>query len=486
MRLRSSAWTGSVLKGQETFDSINVEDESQWDEAVCTLSGCQHPQCWASLRRIERGHPRILDTSPKSPRETEDKLPTLTVINISDTCLWTQKTVVHRQPSEFTFPKDRSSLSKPASKRQSRSRKALRDKDVTSRSPRPPKLSVLNLNEAKLPFSEDVRSMVVTWVPEETEKSVRPAQKTDVSSRPGKKRRKKLGEKSKPSLYYPGRQYSRSPAAIVPPPSPVQLLEQLSSEAIPLWAQVDMLPQDLLKECILAHERSVCPEVKIELSKIRKSLPLEKSRPESAISSKMFLTIQRLTLQRPSLRYPDRLRKLRRNLRRGEGPAGLGSSDFLMQQGKAKTSLQKQEAKKKGKRNVAGRYGEETMPSHFFQGDVRLRIAEQENEQKLLEEEEMEKTSTERRISLEEAYDFGSYYTDYYTSPEGPELYETIYQDLDEEEGFEASSENNSPKNLYETVDTAGWNPDLKLLRILQATEEEEEESHYSRAQSEA
>lgn len=39
------------------------------------------------------------------------------------------------------------------------------------------------------------------------------------------------------------------------------------------------------------------PEVKIELSKMRKSLPLEKSRTDSAISSKMYLTIQRLTLQ---------------------------------------------------------------------------------------------------------------------------------------------------------------------------------------------
>lgn len=481
MRLRSAAWTGSVLKGQETFDSIDAEDESQWDEAVCTLSGCQHPQCWASLRRIERGHPRILDTSPKSPRETEDKLPTLTVINILDTCLWTQKRVVHRQPSEFTFPKDRSSLLKPASKRQSRSRKALRDKDVISRSPRPPKLSVLNLDEAKLPFSEDVRHMVVTWVPEETEKSMRPAQKTDVSSQPGKKRRKKLGEKSKPSLYYRGEQYSRSPAGLVPPPSPVQFLEQLSSEALPLWAQVDMLPQDLLKECILAHEKSIAgPEMKMELSRIRKSLPLEKSRPESALSSKMCLTIQRLTLQRPSLRYPDRLRKLRRR----------GASDFWMQQGKAKTSTLKQEAKKKAKRNVAGQYGEESMPSHFFQGDVGLRIAEQENEQKLLEEEEMEKTSTDRRVSLDEAYEFDSYYTDYYTSPEGGALYETIYQDLDEEEDavveYGASSGGNSPKNLYETADNAGWNPDLKLLRILQTTEEEEEESHHSRAQSEA
>jgi hypothetical protein len=57
-----------------------------------------------------------------------------------------------------------------------------------------------------------------------------------------------LFQKSKPSLYYPGRQYSRSPAAIVPPPSPEHHLEQLSPEAIPLWAQVGMLPQDLLEE----------------------------------------------------------------------------------------------------------------------------------------------------------------------------------------------------------------------------------------------
>lgn len=135
-----------------------MADESQWDEAVCNLAGCQHPQCWASLRRIERGHPRILDPSPKSPRETEgvlaslcrllhkvpmlflldffsssrrlhvllwcafsDKLPTLTVVNITDSCLWTRRRVVQQQPSEFTFPKEGSSLLKPASKRQSRS-----------------------------------------------------------------------------------------------------------------------------------------------------------------------------------------------------------------------------------------------------------------------------------------------------------------------------------------------------------------------------
>ncbi|NP_001019517.2 uncharacterized protein C9orf43 homolog [Rattus norvegicus] len=487
MRLRSSIRTGSVMKGRKAFDSMRVVDESQWDEAVCTLAGCQHPQCWASLRRIERGHPRILDTSSKSPWESEDKLPTLTVVNIMDTCLWAKKRVVQRQASEFTFPKERSLLLKPASKCHGRSWKSLRDKDATSHS-RPPKLSVLNLNEAKLPFSGDDRNMVVTWVPEEMAKKTI-QEKAGVPSRSVKKRRKKWGETSKPSLYYRGRRYLRSPAVLVPPPSPVHFLEQLHSEAIPLWAQVDMLPQDLLKECILSHEKSTaCPEVKMELSKMKKSLPLEKSRPDSAVSSKMYLTIQRLTLQRPSLRYPDCLKKLRHNLKR----------DSWKQQ-EEKTSTKKQEAKKKAKRDVEEQYGEETMSSDSFHDPsfhdhVGLRISRREIERKLLKGEVgMEKTSLERRVSVEEpmAYEFGSYYTaSYYTSPESALLYETIYQDLNDGEEteleVEAFSKDNNPKSLSAVMDNISWNPELKLLRILQATEEENEEGHLSRAQSEA
>ncbi|XP_076790959.1 uncharacterized protein C9orf43 homolog isoform X3 [Arvicanthis niloticus] len=473
MRLRSSIGTGSVQKGQEAFDC------------------CQHPQCWASLRRIERGHPRILDTSPKSPQEPEDKLPTLTVVNIMDTCLWTQKRVVPRQPSEFTFLKDRSPLSKPTSKRQSRSPKALRDKDVTSRSPRPPKLSVLNLNEAELPFPEGDRNMVMTWVPEGAEKKIRPVQKTAVSTWP-EKRRKKQREKSKPSLY-PGRRYLKSPAVIVPPPSPVHFLDQLSSENIPLWAQVDMLPQDLLKECILEHEKAMSyPEVKIELSKMRKSLPLEKSRTDSAISSKMYLTIQRLTLQKPSLRYPARLRKLR-SRKRGEGssesrekcpgPVRYGARMTGVIHVTTMPDLQLQFLL------MLMIAGEETMSRSFFHDQEGFSMSGQENEQKLLEEEE---TSSERHVPLDEVYEFGSYYTDYYTSAEeGDGIYDTIYQDLDEEEetvvGVEGSSKDSSPKNLSRIMDGIGWNPELKLLRILQATEEEEEEeSHHSKAQGEA
>ncbi|XP_040613311.1 uncharacterized protein C9orf43 homolog isoform X4 [Mesocricetus auratus] len=492
MRLRSSGWTGPVLKGREASDNMNFPNENPWDEAICSSAVCQHPQCWASLRRIERGHPRILDSSSRFSRETEDKLPTLTIVNITDTCLWTEKSVVQRQPSEFAFPKERSLLSKPASRRHGRSRKALLDKGVTSHS-KPPKLSVLNLNEAKLPFSEGVRNMVVTWVPEEAEKHVSSVGKTSAFSRwPGKKKRKKLEEKTKPPLYFSERQYavahSRSPGVIVPPPSPVHLFEQLSSEAIPLWAQVDMLPQDLLKECILAHEKTMpCPEVKIELARMRQSLPLEKTRPDSALSTKMYLTVHRLTLQRPSLRYPEHLRKLQYDLKTGQGSSGAESSGVRrqqkQQQRKVKTSTKKQEAEKKAK----SASDVQDQCSHKVLSGQESQPKQEEQEEKEKKEKEKEK-ATMKCVSTDNSvpYDFDNYYTEYYT--ESSETYESIYKDMsdmDEKMLGMSSSQSSSPRSMSRSMNATGWNPELKLLRILQASIEDDEENHLSRAQSE-
>ncbi|XP_041488466.1 uncharacterized protein C9orf43 homolog isoform X2 [Microtus oregoni] len=453
---------------------MNLPNEDLWDETNCSSAVCQHPQCWASLRRIERGHPRILDSPCKSSQEIDDKLPTLTIVNIMDSCLWTKKRMAQRQSPKFTFPKERerSLLLKPASRRYSRSQKAFYDKGVASCS-RPPKLSVLNLNEAKLPFSEDVSNMVVTWVPEEVEKNVRWLEK----------KRKKLGEKSKPSLYFSGRQYTsthlRSPEVTVPPPSPVHLFDQLSSEAIPLFTQVDMLPQDLLKECILAHEKTMtCPEVKIELAKMKKNLPLERTRPDSALSSKMYLTVHRLTLQRPSLRYPEHLRKLQYNLKRAEGSSGYKKQQ-KQQQRKVKTSTEMQEAKKTVKSDVE-REPSPRIPSR------------QESEQKQKEQEEEGKKVSVKHVSIDDsvAYDLDTYYTDYYTSPESPVIFESDYKDMSDVDEtmlrMLPSSQDSSPRSMSGSVDRTGWNPDLKLLRILQASVEEDEENHLSRAQSEA
>uniref|UniRef100_A0A8C0PLG8 Uncharacterized protein n=1 Tax=Canis lupus familiaris TaxID=9615 RepID=A0A8C0PLG8_CANLF len=288
---------------------MHLPDESQWDETTCKLAICQHPQCWATIRRIERGHPRILGTPRKTTIDDEDKLPMLTIVNMSDSCI-RAKRLAHHHLSGFTFTKPPSLLcpgSKVHSKFQGRPQKDLPNKDVignTDRSPkvnhRLTKLSVLNLNETQLPSPQDVRNMVVIWIPEQPEKQMSPAEKKHVvPSQDWRKGRMKstvkdsfLNEKQKTETQL------GPPEMIVPPPSPVNFFEQLSTESIPFWNQFDMVPQDLLKD-LLPNEGKTMPslEMKTQLAMMKKKPPLEKSRPDSAISAKMFLSVHRLTLQ---------------------------------------------------------------------------------------------------------------------------------------------------------------------------------------------
>ncbi|KAM6182157.1 uncharacterized protein C9orf43 homolog [Erethizon dorsatum] len=219
-----------------------LPDDSQWDETTCDLAVCPHPQCWAAVRRIERGHPRILSSPCKSPLDAEDKLPGLTIVNISDSCFQAKRLALPQSP-EFAFTKAHSLLSQ-GSKLASKSQGSLvleleLELELVLVLVL---LSVLNLNETQLPCSEDVRNMVVIWIPEESEKSV--------------------------------------------------------------W----LLPH--------GEKNMPCPEMKMQLDRMKHSLPLEKNRPDHAISSKMFLTIHRLTLQRSVLRYPEHLKKSHYSLKR--------------------------------------------------------------------------------------------------------------------------------------------------------------------------
>ena len=72
----------------------------------------------------------------------------------------------------------------------------------------------------------------------------------------------------------------------------------------------------------------------------------------------------------------------------------------------------------------------------------------------------------------------------------GPVIFESNYKDMSDVEetmlGMLPSSQDSSPRSMSGSVDRTGWNPDLKLLRILQASVEEDEENPLSRAQSEA
>ncbi|XP_034607827.1 uncharacterized protein C9orf43 homolog [Trachemys scripta elegans] len=66
-------------------------DDSQWDETICDMAVCQHPQCWDTIRRIEQGHPRVrlrnFDSLCRaSSLESKDELPTLKIINFPSSC----------------------------------------------------------------------------------------------------------------------------------------------------------------------------------------------------------------------------------------------------------------------------------------------------------------------------------------------------------------------------------------------------------------
>ncbi|XP_062063705.1 uncharacterized protein C9orf43 homolog isoform X2 [Lepus europaeus] len=418
---------------------MDLPDETQWDETTCNLALCQHPQCWASFRRIERGHPRILGSPCHTPVDPEDKLPMLTVVNISGSC-FPAKRLARRPLSASAVTKARALLSRESkfdSKFQDRPQKGLPD-DLSSLTERPPKLSVLNLNETEIPSSKDIRNMVVVWIPEEQEKPV---------SQHEKKKRKKSTVKNKLSLGLPGRQHTRArlraPAITVPPASPVHLFEQFSSESMPVWAHVDMLPPDLLADLFPDGGRDMpCPELKIQLAMVKKTLPLEKDRPDSALSSKMFLTAHRLTLQRPALRHPEHWKKLQYSLK----IEGLRKQQWWQQQ-------QRKGAKKKAKGGA-------------------------------------ERQNVSRQRSVNIVCD-SLCESDGMLQEEGPELSETEPADENNSTAAEAvleveAARRETSKRLAGSVAGVSWNPELKLLRIIQATDDEEEqENQASGAQSE-
>ncbi|XP_062929884.1 uncharacterized protein LOC134359944 isoform X1 [Mobula hypostoma] len=53
------------------------------DETLCKHVVCQHPPCWETMRRLERGFPRIsLQSEPKLPLESEGGLPLLNILDL--------------------------------------------------------------------------------------------------------------------------------------------------------------------------------------------------------------------------------------------------------------------------------------------------------------------------------------------------------------------------------------------------------------------
>ncbi|XP_040487684.1 uncharacterized protein C9orf43 homolog isoform X5 [Ursus maritimus] len=432
--------------------------------------------------------------------------------------------------------------------------------DRTDRSPkvnhRLEKLSVLNLNETQLPSPQDVRNMVVIWIPEQSETHVSPAEKKHIlPSQDWMKRRMKSTVKDR-FLY--GKQKTETllgpPGVVVPPPSPAHFIEQLNAESIPFWNQLDRLPQDLLKD-LLPGEGKTMPslEMKTQLAMMKKKAPLERSRPDSAISARMFLSVQRLALQRPALRYPKHLKKFYYNpntevcsvcghshtgshaeLRkprfqeaaplphhkwlgsdRGgvtvveQGPASspprkvgavrekriesvLRSPGHKKQQQwqqkeqqrKVKTPPKKQEAKKKSKSDLGSqdilhkRSGAVVYGPRYGQRTLLSRKSDKKQPQRAKPEGPTSKKCSPRRPQME----YSENYLDSFPDKDDPELSKTepSNKDIDAQESQDRSSE-----DLSDDSSERRWNPELKLLRILQATDDEDEENQLSGSENE-
>ncbi|XP_012885586.1 PREDICTED: uncharacterized protein C9orf43 homolog [Dipodomys ordii] len=403
---------------------MNLPDDSQWDETTCDQAVCQHPQCWASIRRVERGHPRIMGAPDKSPLEAREKLPVLTIMNMSDSSLQTKR-LANQQLSHFPYRKTSLSPGSKLKYKHSSRPQRLPNKNEMNQI-KFPKLSILNFNGTELPYSETARNMVVVWIPKDVEK----------------------------------------------------------------------------KEGLLPDvDRDVpCSEMKIQLAMMKNNLPLKKARPGSAISSKMFLTIHGLTLQRRSWQQPEYLMKSQKK----EGSLNKQLPSLLwhqqqLQKRKAKISAKKQSRQKsamsKDLLKETDKEAKIVSEKEKIPGDTTP-----SSEESALKLEQMEKADAMRLGSMANTMmDYFENYlsffpslqnidvsdTEYFRKDSSPTKQESDYSYIEpspkEQDILEipVASQETVFTNFPENPSEYFWNPELKLLKIIQATAEEEEENQF-------
>ncbi|XP_042551261.1 uncharacterized protein C9orf43 homolog [Dipodomys spectabilis] len=403
---------------------MNLPDDSQWDETTCDQAVCQHPQCWASIRRVERGHPRIMGAPGKSPLEAREKLPVLSIMNMSDSSLQTKR-LANQQLSHFPYRKTSLSPGSKLKYKHSSRPQRLPNKNEMNQI-KFPKLSILNFNGTELPYSETARNMVVVWIPKDVEK----------------------------------------------------------------------------KESLLPDvDRDVpCSEMKIQLAMMKNNLPLKKARPGSAISSKMFLTIHGLTLQRRSWQQPEYLMKSQKK----EGSLNKHLPSLLWHQ----QQLQKRKAKISAKKQ--SRLKSAMSKDLLKETDKEVKIVSEKEEipgdttppsqESALKLEQMEKADAMRLGSMANSMmDYFENYLAFFPSLERIDVSDTDYVRKDSSPTKQESDYfyiESSPKeqdileipvasqetiftNFPENPSEYFWNPELKLLKIIQATAEEEEENQF-------
>ncbi|XP_007475047.1 uncharacterized protein C9orf43 homolog isoform X1 [Monodelphis domestica] len=306
--------------------NIRLADISQLDETTCDQAICQHPHCWETIRRLQRGHPRILEPLSTTPKKSDgelDELPTLKVVDLvlPDSSILAKR--INRPFFRYS-----GECSKFDSHLQSSFRgshllgfKPLKDfpgQRFDHKHRKPAKLPVLNLN-ASLPKCPDVGNLVMVWMPNEQGEHKKPDQNLfgpSLDKKPVvslKTNRiipceewisETADQKKKKSSQVPTGGQPCSSQLIhrwlkVPPPSPVTPPSYPHLESLPSWGYV--FPKHELMSSLSEEDKAFAPSNIDQLDRTNeKNLCQERQFSKT----KLILDVHRINLQSPVLNYP--------------------------------------------------------------------------------------------------------------------------------------------------------------------------------------
>ncbi|XP_031810516.1 uncharacterized protein C9orf43 homolog isoform X1 [Sarcophilus harrisii] len=300
--------------------NVRLPDLSQLDETTCSQLVCQHPHCWAAIRRLQRGHPRILQPISRAPKKSEDELPTLKIVDLSlpDSFILAKR--ISDSVPFFKHPPSLSGDSKVESDLQSsveesflgfRSLRDFHGKGFGQNRRKPAKLPVLNLNSTYIPKSPDGGNLVMVWIPDEPVKYKRPDQKRrtklspDKASIPLKNSKaisslegisKKAAHKKKKTTQVPTGGQPCSAQLIhrwlkVLPPSPVTMPSNMGS--LSSWDFT--FPKQLLMSSLSNEEKAIAKMNQLDV--IDEESLFQKRHPFKLSKTKMILAVHRINLQ---------------------------------------------------------------------------------------------------------------------------------------------------------------------------------------------
>ncbi|XP_074067232.1 uncharacterized protein C9orf43 homolog isoform X2 [Macrotis lagotis] len=310
--------------------NTSLPDLSQLDESTCPHLVCQHPQCWETVRRLSKGHPRILQPVSSPSRKSEDELPTLKIIDLSfpDSSILPKRTnysdpLFSKHPNSLIEEMDVKSSLEESHSSGFRSLRAFCEQSYAQKPQKSVRLPVQNLNATHLPKYPCGRNLLMVWIPEKQVKHKKPDQKDLHRLNPDKElfvplkiskimpcqeeMNKRAILKKKESTQVPtGGQPCYTQLIhqwLKVSPSPGSLTSQL--ESFPSWDFI--FPQHSSMSSLSDEEKTISSMDYLDM--LREDSLSQKGFRSS--KKKMIMSVQRINLQSPVMSYPSNKRMAR-------------------------------------------------------------------------------------------------------------------------------------------------------------------------------